>query len=148
MLLLSANLGGAHSLLPENRGARSVGLQAEVLQHEGSKLSAWTQLFDISHGFEMLHSRCFQWLTSENGTTVEKQDLRMSRRNFQVEKKEKRKFSHAAVIICLDICSNPDWKTPFIFRDVYSTELERQFSQIVCKILKNVQGVRARLVST
>ncbi len=59
MVRISANLGGAHSLLPENRGAKSVELQAEVLQHEGSKLSAWTQLSDISHGFEMLLFRRF-----------------------------------------------------------------------------------------
>ena len=113
MVLLSANLGGAHSLLPECRGAR----RADVLQHRGSKLSAWTQPFDITHGFEMLYFRCFKWLTSESGRAVKNKG-----EHFQVEK---RKFSHAAVITRLHICSN----TGSLLRE-NNTKL--QFSQKVC----------------
>lgn len=106
MVRVFANLGGAHSLLPENGGARSVELHAEVLQHKGSELSAWTLLFDITPVFwdASLQMLQLKWLRWEKVATVQKQEPRSRRGNFQVEKQEKGKPSHAAVIICLDVC--------------------------------------------
>lgn len=143
--LLSASLGGAHSLHPENGGARRVGLQTEVLQLSGSEPSG-AQLYGIIHGFEMLHFKCFEWLTSETGATVKKQELEQSLRTFSSGKKGKRKkFSHEAVIIGFGVYSKPE---ALIFGDVYSRKINWTCIFFFSQILKNAQGVRARLVST